>query len=169
MCSLTSTEQKRIRLSNKNYLALPRNRKDSRLKNSIINEFHHFRGNGNKLTKSSSDYCSIASSACSTLSYDFIATNVSMQTDLNSKRNKDCLNLFQDGGLWRSAKLQNIYYRVLTIRCFPFKTGALNDCFLQNICSKNQMLTQNFHSSRKAEHSRFPVLKSAKSVSSGEP
>jgi len=58
--------------------------KDSRLKNSIINESHPFRGNGNKITKSSSDYCSIASSDYSTLSYDFIATNVYMQTDLNA-------------------------------------------------------------------------------------
>ena len=49
---------------------------------------------------------------------------------------------------WR----QNIYYGVLTIRCFPVNAGARNDCFLQNICSKNQILTQNFQSSRKAEH-----------------
>ena len=38
------------RLSNKNYLALPRNRKDSRLKNSIIiNESHPFRETVTKL------------------------------------------------------------------------------------------------------------------------
>ena len=51
---------------------------------------------GNKITKSSSDYCSIASSDFSTLSYDFIATNVYMQTDLpvNAERNKDGLKLF---------------------------------------------------------------------------
>ena len=68
-------------------------------------------------------------------------TDLKMQSEINSE---DDLNLFWDGGLWCSAKLwlQNIYYGVLTIRCFPVKAGALNDCFLQNICSKNQIVTQ---------------------------
>ena len=55
-----------------------------------------------QITKSSSDDCSIGSCACSTLSYDFIATNVSMQTDLkmqNEINSEDGLNLFWDGGL----------------------------------------------------------------------
>ena len=56
----------------------------------------------NKITKSSSDYWSIASCACSTLSYKFIATNVSMQPDLkmqNEINSEDGLNLFWDSGL----------------------------------------------------------------------
>ena len=127
------------------------------LTDSIINELiPTFPRNGNKITKSSSDYWSIASSACSTLSYDFIATNVSMQTDLKLQNKIKtvwiCFGVSAYHAALNSLWLQNIYYRVLIIRYFPLKTGALNDCFLQNVCSKNQILTQNFHSSRKAEH-----------------
>ena len=73
----------------------------------------------------------------------------------NAERNKDGLNLFWDGGLWCSAKLTVASKHLLwsfNNKVFSLKKGALSDCFLQNICSKNQKLTQNFQSSRKAEH-----------------
>ena len=47
---LDGRSRNKSRLCNKNYLALPRNRKDSRLKNSIIiNESHPFRETVTKL------------------------------------------------------------------------------------------------------------------------
>ena len=50
MCYLPGRSRNESRLSNtENYLALPRNRKDSRLKDSIINESHPFRETATKL------------------------------------------------------------------------------------------------------------------------
>ena len=140
------------RLSNKNYLALPRNRKDSRLKNSIIiNESHPFR---ETVTKLQNHRLIIAQSpAAPALLYpdDFTATNVYMQTDLNAD-----LRLFEFVLLGWRLMMHSLSSFDNTV--FSLKTGAFSNCFLQNNCSKNQILTQNFHSSRKAEHSRFPVL-----------
>ena len=79
-------------------------------------------------------------------------TDLKMQNEINSE---DGLNLFWDGGLWCSAKLTVASKHLLSSfnnKVFSLKKGALSDCFLQNICSKNQILTQNFQSSRKAEH-----------------